>query len=139
MMWSSDILTRVFRLRITGSAVDEDGSEQAKYGTGFTIRFVCLCSVRSRVHTLGGSEFGARRAPTRGGSEGLQCGAGGLRVRVGASTETWNDEYEAAADTWLVRRSRHPPRVGGPAQDHRGQGLDGADPIGAATAASSSL
>lgn len=39
MMWTSDILARVFRLRITGSAVDEDGCEHVKYGTGFTIGF----------------------------------------------------------------------------------------------------
>ena len=39
MMWTSNILARVFRLRITGSAVDEDNCEKANYGTGFIIGF----------------------------------------------------------------------------------------------------
>lgn len=50
MMWTSKILSRTFRLRVTGSATDEENYEQANYGTGFTIGFDGLNSFVTAKH-----------------------------------------------------------------------------------------
>ncbi|MCY3700972.1 MAG: hypothetical protein OXH46_15240 [Gemmatimonadetes bacterium] len=56
MMWTSNILSRVFWLRVTGAADGAEEGEPANYGTGFTIGldgFSCLVTAKHLFEDIG--------------------------------------------------------------------------------------